>query len=213
MPAINDQGKNMHNPINASETRRSGRQRKSSSIGALEQQSQQLIQAYSQAPWRRQLQIVGTFLLILVAVAVVAGIYLNITTRAATIGREIQKMQVRISGYYNLSTDPGSLPMPIEELEQNISSLQAELAYLTSYQVMQARAEDLDLQPVDPQHILYLEVPGYFQQQEAVMAPPPQPVVVSAPGISPEFKESLIDLIEQQLAQTARLFKALNRQP
>jgi cell division protein FtsL len=201
----------MHNTLSARGRSNSGRQRRTTNVGALEQQRLRLVQAYSQAPWRRQLQIVGTFLLILVAVAVVAGIYLNITTRATAMGRDIQNMQVHVSGYYSLNTDPGSGSVPIEELEQNISDLKAKIAYLTSYDVMEARAEQLGLKPVDPDHILYLEVPGYVQQQEAIMAPPPQPVVVSASGISPEFKESLIDFIEQQLAQMTRLFGGLNR--
>ncbi len=37
----------------------------------------QLTQAYSQAPWRKQLQILGLFLLVVVLAALVAGIYLK----------------------------------------------------------------------------------------------------------------------------------------
>ena len=44
-----------------------------------------------QAPWRaamrQQMQLLGGVLLVLVTAAIVAGIYLNVTTRAATVGR------------------------------------------------------------------------------------------------------------------------------
>ena len=36
-----------------------------------------LAQSYSQAPWRKQLQLIGLFSLFLVSVALVAGIYLS----------------------------------------------------------------------------------------------------------------------------------------
>ena len=51
-------------------------------------------QAYSQAPWRSQTQIIVVFMLAVVAAALVAFIYLNTTAQAATIGRQIQEMQV-----------------------------------------------------------------------------------------------------------------------
>ena len=167
---------------------------------------QQIRQAYLQTPWRRQLQIALTFLLVLISVAIVAYIYLSVTTRAAAVGREIQYMQVQMSGYHGLTEqDTGS--MPIEELKQNIANLEAQLGQLTSFNVMDARAQELDLEPASQDQIIYLEVPGYQGQQPAVMAPPPEPVIVSAAGISPNFRESLIDWIEMEILQTAKLLK------
>ena len=59
-----------------------------------------LTQAYSQAPWRKQLKFIGLFLLLVVFVALIAGIYLDVTARAATIGREIliMKNEIDLSG-------------------------------------------------------------------------------------------------------------------
>ena len=167
---------------------------------------QQIRQAYLQTPWRRQLQIALTFLLVLISVAIVAYIYLSVTTRAAAVGREIQYMQVQMSGYHGLTEqDTGS--MPIEELKQNIANLEAQLGQLTSFNVMDARAQELDLEPASQDQIIYLEVPGYQGRQPAVMAPPPEPVIVSSAGISPNFRESLIDWIEMEILQTAKLLK------
>ncbi len=152
-----------------------------------------ITKAYSQTPWRKQVQIIGIFLLVLVASAMVAGVYLNVTARTHELGRQIQEMQVHIYGYYDLTgdvDDPETI-VPIEELEQNIANLRAQLAYLTSYEVMVERARELGLEPVDPEDIVYLEIAGYKEPQPVALAPPPQPVVISAAGIDPAFRESL----------------------
>ena len=67
--------------------------------------NENIVQAYRQSPWRIQLQVVGLFLLLLVMIALVAGIYLNVTARAATIGRRIQEMQFEIQVNQRLNAD------------------------------------------------------------------------------------------------------------
>jgi len=52
--------------------------------------AQNLIQAYRQAPWRTQLQWIGFFLLGLVIIVTVAGLYLSITAQSTTAGVEIK---------------------------------------------------------------------------------------------------------------------------
>jgi hypothetical protein len=167
---------------------------------------QQLTNAYEQAPWRRQMYMIGVVLLILVSAAIVAGIYLNVTARAATIGRQIQELQVRVYGYHYLTNDAGEAMVPIEELEQKIANLTSQLAILTSYQVMKERVNDLNLQPVDADHIQYLEIPGYIDRQTTILAPPPEPIVVTASAIDPQFKESLFVWVADQVQKTARYF-------
>jgi hypothetical protein len=167
---------------------------------------QQLTHAYEQAPWRRQMYMIGVILLILVSAAIVAGIYLNVTARAATVGRQIQEMQVRVYGYHYLTNDAGEAMVPIEELEQRIANLTSQLAILTSYQVMQERVNDLNLQPFDADHVQYMEVPGYIDRQTTILAPPPEPIVVTASSIDPLFKESLFVWVADQVQKTARYF-------
>ena len=166
----------------------------------------QITHAYSQAPWRKQMYMIGVILLVLVSAAIIAGIYLNVTARAAAAGRQIQEMQVRIYGYHNLTADASGSSLPIEELEQRIANLTSQLAFLTSYQVMQERIKELDLEPIEVTNIEYLQVPGYVDRQTTSLAPPPEPVVVNASGIAPEFKESLFDWIAEQVRITARYF-------
>jgi hypothetical protein len=145
-------------------------------------------------------------LLILVSAAIIAGIYLNVTARAAAVGRQIQEMQVRVYGYHYLTSDAGEVTVPIEELEQRIANLTSQLAILTSYKVMQERVKDLNLDPIEADHIEYIEVPGYIERQTTSLAPPPEPVVVNASAIDPQFKESLFEWVADQVQRTARYF-------
>jgi len=149
---------------------------------------------------------IGIILLVLVSIAIIAGIYLNVTARAAAVGREIQEMQVRIYGYHYLTNDASVGRIPIEELEQNIANLSSQLAYLTSYQVMQDRVKDLDLEPIASENIDYVAVPGYVDRQTTSLAPPPEPMVVNASAIDPQFKESLFDWLANQVQKTANFF-------
>lgn len=165
---------------------------------------QQFTNAYEQAPWRKQMYMIGVILLILVSAAIVAGIYLNVTARAAAVGRQIQEMQVRVYGYHYLTSDAGESIVPLEELEQRIANLNSQLAILTSYQVMQDRVKDLNLEPIDSEHIQYIVVPGYVDRQTSSLAPPPEPMVVNASAIDPQFKESLFEWVAEQIQKTAR---------
>jgi hypothetical protein len=166
----------------------------------------QLTHAYSQAPWRKQMYMIGVILLFLVCAVLVAGIYLNVTARAAAIGRQIQEMQVRVYGYHYLTGDTGESYVPIEELEQKIANLDSQLAFLTSYSKMQERVKELNLTPISSDHIEYIQVPGYVERQTTSLAPPPVPIVVNASGIDPQFKESLFEWITDQVRKTASLF-------
>jgi hypothetical protein len=171
----------------------------------------QTTHAYLQAPWRKQMYLIGVVLLILVCTAIIAGIYLNVTARAAAMGRQIQEMQVRVYGYHYLTGDSGENYHPIEELEQDIANLNSQLAYLTSYAVMKERVRKLDLTTIDAFSGMYIEVPGYVDRQTTSLAPPPEPMVVNASGIAPEFKESLFDWVVNQVRKTIELFNGVQQ--
>lgn len=144
--------------------------------------AQQLILAYAQSPWRKQTQFIGLFLLVLVLIALVASLYLVVSAQAATYGREIQGMQFQI-----------------QEFQRKNADLQAELAQLSSATTMEARADELGLQPALPEQIVYLKVNGYVPRQPANLAPPVEPVAAPVPGINPEFSQPLFDWLEKQV--------------
>ncbi len=140
----------------------------------------QIVQKYHQAPWRVQRQWIGLFLLGFILVAMVAAVYVNITTRADVAGRQIQ----------NLNSD-------ILDHQRTIADLETQLAALTSTSNMEKRAEALGFHPVSPDDMTYVIVPGYT---------PPQSVDLSSaeagsvsPVILPEYTESLFDWFAREL--------------
>ncbi|GAB4530703.1 MAG: hypothetical protein Fur0018_18130 [Anaerolineales bacterium] len=146
------------------------------------QYARQFTQAYHNAPWRRQTQWLGMFLLALVALALVASLYLSVSSRAATLGRETMNMQAEI-----------------ERLRRANADLTVQLAQLTAADAMQARAAALGLQPASPEQIQYVVVPGYRGRQTARLAPQAT-FQVAAPLVQPAFSESLLDWARIQLA-------------
>jgi len=109
------------------------------------------LQAYKQAPWRTQLQWIGIFLLILVIIATIAGVYLSMSEKAAATGRQIQNLEAEIN-----------------TLDLEINDISSQLASITSIKNMEERVKDLDMVQLDPQQALYLEVPGYVSKETAI---------------------------------------------
>jgi cell division protein FtsL len=133
------------------------------------QRVQNLTNAYSQAPWRKQLQFLGLFLLIVVFIGLVAGVYLNVTARAASVGRDIQSMQ-----------------SDLEQYAQSNVNLQSQLGDLTSASEMEKRAERMGFKPIDTDQAVYIAVPNYTDRRPTILAPAPGRTVLSAPSLPPE---------------------------
>lgn len=141
-----------------------------------------ITQAYSQTPWRKQMQRVGMFLAILVLALVIAIIYIDVSAEAASVGRNIQGMQSEI-----------------EELERSIADKQSQLAYVTSAIEMEKRAIQMNFEPVRPGEAVYVVVPGYSGRLEASLAPPSVPLAAQTVVLSPEYSISLVDWLKQEL--------------
>jgi len=141
-----------------------------------------LVQAYKQAPWRTQIQWIGIFLLVLVGVAVVAGVYLMISGRAAATGRRIQSLEAEISA-----------------LEMEINDLKTQYAQVSSAKSLSERAEALNMTLLDPLKAMYIEVPGYVPPSQPALAPPPTVEDISTPVLLPEFTASLWDWLRLQV--------------
>lgn len=147
---------------------------------------QRLTQAYSQAPWRLQVQVVGLFLLVLVFVGLVAGVYLNVTARTATTGREIQYLQNKITKAERVNT-----------------GLKSKLAFLTSSGQMEQRAIQMGFKPVEMAEPVYLKVPGYGGRQTASLAPDLGPTELPPPSIPSVYTESLFEWLKRELVHTS----------
>jgi hypothetical protein len=146
--------------------------------------TQSLIQAYGQAPWRNQLKWIATFLLFVIVIALVAGLYLSISAQALTIGLEIQK------GNRDKIT-----------IEQDIANLRNQLGDLTAGPAMLERAKALGYDYVNPSEIEYILVPGYSGRQTISLAPHAPPEVYSQPIINPNYTRSLSDILFQGLVK------------
>jgi cell division protein FtsB len=139
-------------------------------------QIENLAKTYTQAPWRKQMQMVALFALGVVFAAIIAGIYLSISARATAVGRDIQSMQAEITTY-----------------NREIEDLQSQLARILSSAQMEARARGLGFEPVTPDEMVYLRVPGYTERQPAILAPSTERSVVSAVAMPPEYTESIFE--------------------
>lgn len=149
-----------------------------------------LAQTYTQAPWRRQLQIIGLFSLFLTVVGLVAGVYLSVSAKAAVAGRDIQEKQAKI-----------------ETVERDIEDSASRLATILSADEMETRAIKLGFQPIEPDQVKYMKIPGYTERDSVILAPASPPQLVGAPVTPPEYTESLFTWMRRTIA--ADVFKVL----
>jgi hypothetical protein len=144
-----------------------------------------IIQAYRQAPWRIQIQWIGAFLLGLLVIASITGIYLNINAQAAGAGRNIQRLE-----------------SDIEDVNNEISDLTTELAAALSTEVMTEKAKELGFRIMSPSEAIYLEVPGYNPNADLMLAPPRVNVISEAPTVRPSYRLSLWEWLSAKFWQT-----------
>lgn len=139
-------------------------------------------QAFSQAPWRKQIQVMVAFMTVLVFLALIASVYLYVSSQAVAAGLEAQELH-----------------KAIDQARLTIEDYESQLARITSAKVMAERAEALGYHPVEPDRILYVEVPGYSPRQLEV-APPAKPAVLpSVAETPPEYRQSLLEWFKDNI--------------
>jgi cell division protein FtsL len=144
--------------------------------------TQRLIQAYKQAPWRRQIQNIGLFFAAVVFYALIKGVFLVVTSQVATYGREIQEIQRNI-----------------QTTKDSIEDKKTELALLTTSEVMIVRARDMGFGPVDREDLLYVEAQNYGGRELADFSLEDSSIESNATRLPPEFTQSLIDWASETL--------------
>lgn len=140
-----------------------------------------LAHAYKIAPWRIQRQWIGASMLAVVVLAMVASIYLDVTSNAAVAGRQIQELNLQIFAR-----------------QQEIADLQTRLASLTAASVMETRALELGFRPVEPSEAEFLVVPDYIPPQPDILSQTPL-LQFSPLTIQPEYSESLLEWFDKRL--------------
>lgn len=134
--------------------------------------------AFRQAPWRVVRQSAGSTLLGLVALLVVAGLYLAVNARLAEAGRDLLRLESRRA-----------------ELHRETSRFEAQLADLTTPQRMMARAASIGFQPAHAKDIEYIVLEGYVRPAGFTAPPPLGSPVGHAAGLSPAYTETLSDWV------------------
>lgn len=132
-------------------------------------------QAYKQAPWRRQIQMIGLSLIPVVLIAFGIAIYLIISAQAAAAGLEIM-----------------DLHFEEEAILRDIANQRSDLAYLTSYARMQKRANKLGYESPPEDALHHMTINGYQGQNPVLIAPPP--------GVSQSFSGTVNSAYQQSLS-------------
>jgi hypothetical protein len=145
-----------------------------------------LVHAYKIAPWRVNRQWFGTAFLAVLSLAMISAIYLDVTSKAAIAGREIQDLNSSITISKQVSGD-----------------LQTQLASLTSSSVMKQRALELGFRPMKNGEAEYLVVAGYTSIEPDILSSASHPQL-SALSIPREYNESLLDWMDEKISTSPR---------
>jgi hypothetical protein len=134
----------------------------------------QIRRVFRIAPWRVQTQVVAASAVFFLVLAALGGLYLATATRAATAGRDVQRLEAQ-------KTDL------LHELDQ----LQTDIADAQSVSRLEKRAQELGFVPAAPNQVEYLVVPGY--QSAAAPAATPEASTL------PDYDETLASWFAQRL--------------
>jgi hypothetical protein len=138
------------------------------------------LRQYQDVPVRHQRQWITSFLTVMVLVSIIGGLYLNVASRTAIAGREIQRMQREIIDIQGTNAD-----------------LQTHIAMLLSNESLQARALAAGYVPLQNTDLDYIAVPGFYQPKGiTLVTPTPETVDISN---TPEYSESLSSWLASQV--------------
>lgn len=140
-------------------------------------------QAYNQAPWRIATQRGVLFLIIAILASSILWIMVNVTIQAAAAGLEIQQLEEKR-----------------EALQRQIASRRTDIARQTTSAVMKERALKLGFEPIDPENVTYIVVPGYKGRQPIIQALPSSQAD-QPPIIKPVYTQSLSEWILQGIME------------
>jgi cell division protein FtsB len=154
--------------------------------------TESLIQAYSNSPRRQKLQIIGSVVMAIVIAAVMLILYLVVSARVVSMGRQLQQAKDEIDQLVYLSVN-----------------YRSQIAELSRFEIMEEKAKDMGFRAPYPGEVFYVPVAGFDQQIQPVVDSPSggRPTVINVNLI--EYHESLIDWIGKQLSVFLRPFEGL----
>ena len=154
--------------------------------------TESLIQAYSNSPRRQKLQIIGSIFMAIVIAAVMLILYLVVSARVVSMGRQLQQAKDEIDQLVYLSVN-----------------YRNQIAQLSRFEVMEKKAIELGFRPPYPGEVFYVPISGYDQEIQPYVDVngDATPAVINVNLI--EYHDSLIDWIGKQLTIFLRPFEGL----
>jgi len=154
--------------------------------------TESLIQAYSNSPRRQKLQIVGSIFLVIIITAVMLILYLVVSARVVSIGRQLQRAK----------TD-------IDQLVYEGVNYRNEIANLSRFEIMEKRAKELGFRAPYPGEVFYVPVEGYDQGEELriEIQDNTSPAVINLNML--EYHETLFEWIGSRISDFLAPFEGL----
>lgn len=151
-----------------------------------------LNQAYSNSPRRQKLQIIGSVFMAIVIAAVMLILYLVVSARAVSMGRQLQQAKDQIDQLVYLSVN-----------------YRNQIAQLSRFDVMEEKAIELGFRAPYPGEVFYVPVPGYKLGPEThvEIEQDTRPAVINVNLL--EYRQSLIDWVGEKLNDILRPFEGL----
>lgn len=131
-------------------------------------------QAIKQGSWRTQVRITSRTILPVIALFLIAGLYLAVNARVAREGRKVLELQSQM-----------------DELDRQTAELRSNLAELTTPSRMLEQALEMGFRPAEMSDMLYVVVPGYQPIEPFVAPEPPSSLSAREGGLSPAYTETL----------------------
>ena len=154
--------------------------------------TESLIQAYSNSPRRQKLQIVGSIFMTIIIAAVMLILYLVVSARVVSIGRQLQRAKDEIDQLVYLSVN-----------------YRNEIANLSRFEIMEKRAKELGFRAPFPGEVFYVPVEGFDQKEETLveMQNMDRPAVINVNLL--EYHETLFDWVGSRISDFLAPFEGL----
>ncbi len=151
-----------------------------------------LIQAYSNSPRRKKLQILGSFFLGLVVLGVLLISHLIISARVIGMGRQLQEAKNEI-----------------DTLEYKNVNLRDHIARSKQIKILEERAREMGFRAPFPGETFYVEVPGFEQRYERELSISKTKHSAEINISRREYHLTLLEWIQEQLSMILRPFEEL----
>lgn len=151
-----------------------------------------LIQAYSNSPRRQKLQMIGGIFIAIVLGATMLILYLIVSARVVSMGRQLQQAKDDIDHLVYLSV--------------NYSN---QIDRLSRFELRELQAVEMGFRAPYPGEVFYVPVAGYSSQDGVVVegADASRPAVVNVNLL--EYHQTLLEWVGEQLDIFFRPFKGL----